>query len=433
MFEETTAEEKLIFRKRLAFVVRLIKIYLPMVIMANLIYYFPFFMTNDTYFRFSVTAPYIGLGAAVVFLMYYSLQRTVTVYNNDLAEKFIYTNPRLDKLGKKVRFLFCQKEKLLELGLFAAGYIFLPRIATSPAIHFLVVYTPSEFVSDTTQQFLNVGGSASFLDGVIITAIVLPIMLLVFVLANVSAMNYWDTAQRAKEIDKNNLSQREQRRELKRDKKSGKKTYIGLLFAYWFGGIGLMVLFPLVFKSAMSVVFFVLFRIAMFVGAVFAVLFVFRVIRGFRIRRKFIKRLSKLCKEKKFRLTKIRYPYRSLFTLYNGEDFRITCNGKSYSCKILCSLKRSNPLYILRNGVGARLVIFKFLRIQLFSYTKSFKFGWEADCKKIVIVNPTPLQILLAGGNKPTELDNGDIIDGYEIYAATAFMNALERDVIDID
>ncbi len=433
MFEETTAEEKLIFRRRLAFVGRMIKIYLPMLVMANIIYYFPFFMTTDTYFRFSVTAPYIGLGAAVVFLMYYSLQRTVTVYNNDLAEKFIYTKPRLDKFGKKVRFLFCQKEKLLELALFGVFYILLPRIATSPAIHFLVVHEPSEFVSDTNLQFLNVGGDASFLDGVIITAIVLPIMLLVFVLANVSAMNYWDTAQRAKEIDKNNLSQREQRRELRRDKKSGKKAYVGLIFAYWFGGISLMVLFPLVFKSAMSMVFFVLFRILVFVGGIFAVLFVLRIIRAFRIRRKFIKRLRRLCKEKKFRLTKIRYPYRSLFTLYNGEDFRITYNGKSYSCKILCSLKRSNPLFIMRGGIGARIVNIKFLRLQIFSYTKSFKFGWEADCKKIVIVNPTPLQILVPGGNKPAELDNGDIVDGYEIYAATAFMNALERDVIDID
>ena len=110
------------------------------------------------------------------------------------------------------------------------------------------------------------------------------------------------------------------------------------------------------------------------------------------------------------------------------------------------------------------MIQWKFISIELLSYTKTFSFGWEADCKKILIINPVPKKLLTpkgtsaipvdeeseyyispkSGGLKPmvlkvtpkeptVELDNGDIIGGYEIYTARAFLNALERDVIDID
>jgi hypothetical protein len=114
------------------------------------------------------------------------------------------------------------------------------------------------------------------------------------------------------------------------------------------------------------------------------------------------------------------------------------------------------------NGTAAFLVKIRFLRLVLFSYTKSFDFSYEADCKKVLIINPIPQRVLLPRAefsdlldersmltgrtarraivtevsNKSTdshELDNGDIVGGYEIYSARAFLNALERDCIDID
>jgi hypothetical protein len=38
-----------------------------------------------------------------------------------------------------------------------------------------------------------------------------------------------------------------------------------------------------------------------------------------------------------------------------------------------------------------------------------------------------------AGLEYATELDNCDIVGGYEYYTATGFLNALERDIIDKD
>ncbi len=416
MLDNLTNEQIAKYRRRFSFVGRMIKIYLPLFLFSNYIFYFTFVITEGTYFQFNITGTHVAIGAVVVFLMYYSLQRTLSVYNADLAAKFIYTQPRIDSIPKKLKFLFTQKEKLVELGIVLALYLIIPCKGTSPSLCYLIPET--------------VGG---FLQSLYVSLIALPVLLLVFVLANISAMNYWDTAERHKEADKNNLNENEQRRAAKRERKSYKGVYIGTLLAYFVGGTGLMVLYPFVFSGAASVFLFVAARIALYAGSIYLALVTLRVLRALRIRRKFIKSLKKLCKEKKMRISKIRYPYKSLFTLYNNEDFRITYSGKSYSCKILCSMKRGNPLFIMKNGIAARIVNVKFLRIQLFSYTKSFRFGWEADCKKIVIVNPTPLQILLPGGNRPAELDNGDIVDGYEIYAATAFLNALERDVIDID
>ncbi len=188
--------------------------------------------------------------------------------------------------------------------------------------------------------------------------------------------------------------------------------------------------------------------------------FVVRSLKALHKRRKFLKSLEKLCKEKKYKLSKIKRPYRSLFSLFEGESFIVSIGKKSYACKMIAAKKRSRPLYIMNGGKGAFLVKIRFLRIVLFSYTKSFNFGFESKYKKILIINPIPKQLLFPRGDftddtdelseiavrtktrlkvsvnsnlDSRELDNGDIIDGYELYNATGFLNALERDCIDKD
>lgn len=201
-------------------------------------------------------------------------------------------------------------------------------------------------------------------------------------------------------------------------------------------------------------------KIAIAVVLIIVLPFTVRSAKALYKRRKFIKALNRLCREKKFKLSKIKHPYRSLFSLFEGESFVVSNGKKTYACKLIAAKKRSLPLYIMNGGKGAFLVKIRFLRIVLFSYTKSFNFGFESKYKKILIINPiskkllfpradftndtdeqteiavrtkTRLNVSITSNLSSRELDNADIIDGYEIYNATGFLNALERDCIDRD
>lgn len=201
-------------------------------------------------------------------------------------------------------------------------------------------------------------------------------------------------------------------------------------------------------------------KIAIAIVLIIILPFAVRSLKALHKRRKFLKSLEKLCKERKFRLSRIKHPYRSLFSLFEGESFTVSNGKKSYACKLIAAKKRSRPLYIMNGGKGTFLIKIRFLRMVLFSYTKSFNFGFESNHKKILIINPIPQRILFPRADftddtdelseisvrtktrlkvsvnsnlDSRELDNGDIIDGYEIYAGKAFLNALERDCIDKD
>jgi hypothetical protein len=74
------------------------------------------------------------------------------------------------------------------------------------------------------------------------------------------------------------------------------------------------------------------------------------------------------------------------------------------------------------------LIVFK---IKIFSYNTTFKFDFDADGQKLIIINPVPNDIMNAYDGSVTTLDNGDVIGGYKIFTASGFLNALERNCID--
>lgn len=100
---------------------------------------------------------------------------------------------------------------------------------------------------------------------------------------------------------------------------------------------------------------------------------------------------------------------------------------KRYSCKLICAKRRSRPMTVLGNGVCAFEHTIRLTKIELFTYETHTSFGYESPCKKVLIINPAPKFLQKEEQNKTLPLDNGDTVGDSIIYAATGFLNALDR------
>lgn len=154
---------------------------------------------------------------------------------------------------------------------------------------------------------------------------------------------------------------------------------------------------------------------------------VFRLLRAWKKRKAFLKKLKAVAAEKGYGLSEIRRPYASLFSLSAGEDFTLQMGDKRYSCKLICAKRRSRPMTVLGNGVCAFEHTIRLTKIELFTYETHTSFGYESPCKKVLIINPAPKFLQKEEQNKTLPLDNGDTVGDSIIYAATGFLNALDR------
>jgi len=153
----------------------------------------------------------------------------------------------------------------------------------------------------------------------------------------------------------------------------------------------------------------------------------FRLLRAWRKRRSFLKKLKAVCAEKGYALSEIRRPYASLLFLPAGEDFSLQMDGRRYSCKLICARRRGTPMTVRENGVCAFEHTIRLTKIELFTYETQIAFGYEAADKKVLIVNPVPKILQKDEQTKTVPLDNGDTVGGSIVYAATGFLNALGR------
>lgn len=449
MFENMTNEDVSKIKRRITYIRRFLNKYLTAVLFSLYIFWFPIFLTKDHYYGFFVTPNLVYTGAVLTLLLLYSAIHVVNVYNDEMALRFIQSETPIKNLSDKLRFIFSQKENRFELALLAILYTILPIGFTGPAFAWILV-----------------GDERGFLAKCKMILVLFPIFTIIYILSNLTAIKYWDTEERRKIENKYWQSEKEQNTATKKEKRDFRHTFFWMLVGYFAGSIILMFYFPLLIPM-FSMIFKMVVNPVTLIIAILVVLLptIIRTISALRKRKKFIAELKRVCKQRRYVLSKIKAPYKSIFFLQEGESFNVRIGDRRFSCKLVTCKNKSIPLYVLKKGIAAWLVRVKFISIELFSYTKSFDFSWEADCKKVVIFNPTPKQLYTPKGDvvipdevaelyvspkrgmglrpmiaalgpktsNALELDNGDIVDGYEVYSATPFLNALERDVIDID
>ncbi|MBR7101119.1 MAG: hypothetical protein IKC74_02415 [Clostridia bacterium] len=68
----------------------------------------------------------------------------------------------------------------------------------------------------------------------------------------------------------------------------------------------------------------------------------------------------------------------------------------------------------------------------MFSFVNSYHYDYESEKNKVLIINPCSDRVLTYHGKKTIEIDNGESIGDYKVFTATAFLNALERECLDL-
>lgn len=369
-------------------------------LMTVLIFQIAFFTRIADYYT-DVTCSLI---AAVAFFAFYSLFKQTVKYDADLRI------PYLEKGGMKIT------EKL--------GSIF-----KNHEFWVITVFTSLLFFAVPLKAFTVsvAGGKTDILSKLKILAVCLPLFILLGAAASFTAMKDWDKGN---------------------TKKKGYSTvaYIEEIAiisgVYAMGGVVLVMVFPYfsgvteVFKGLESVMTKnSVIAITVILLALIIVPPAVRALRGLAKRKAFIKHLEKSCKEKGYTLSEIKVPYGSLFNPYAGESFTVQTDKKTYSCKLMCGLKKNVPMLLYENGTGEYIhtvsIGRKGARIEIFRYVKKFNFGYESENDKLLIVVPVPRFVQMNKAGKVFEMDNGEVIGDYRLFAGTGFINALERECID--
>ena len=249
------------------------------------------------------------------------------------------------------------------------------------------------------------------------------------------------------EYEKSEAKSRKEKRSIK-DTAILIKSIISACFAYPI----MAYLLPIFFPTLRTLPKVVLLICAVLVPIVIAfVLFfsVFDYIRAFFVRFKFFKKLKKAAKKNGYSVSEIVHPYLSLFADHKGYNFSVKANGKNYDCKLLCSLHYGDPMCFEEDGNGKIIrritlryrapiagpfsrggLIWQRLPDDLAQLHTDFKYSFEGDGKKVLVICPTPHSIYVTGYGQNRLLDVNDRIFDYTVMTGTAFINALERDAI---
>jgi len=159
----------------------------------------------------------------------------------------------------------------------------------------------------------------------------------------------------------------------------------------------------------------------------------FFALRALRVRRKFVKNLTRLCVEYGFELEWVKHPYLSLFHYRHGANFRLRANGKTYDGKFFGAMRRHWDMYFHENGTLKTRRAFRFRRVEFFCFTSEYDFHFESEHEKICIVAPVPNTISAGNERWNRPIDTGAKVGEYRIFSSTGFLNALRRDCVEKD
>lgn len=340
-----------------------------------------------------IVSGFIGLPA------FYSMMRLITIYDEVLYAR--YRDWEDKRFWGRIKFFLTRPRFWWENSAYAAAFWILPQMAVCPSLTDLIF-----------------GGETSFVSKLILFAVLAPLYFLMNVLARNSATAIWKMGK---------PDVRDERGKPIANDRAYTRDMIMACILYPLGGCGLQMIVPL-FVTLLPLAVEILTSEFMIWVCIFIVgFYCVRYGRALFARRKFLKRLHRLTRGS----VKVRLPYRSLFGMRAGESFTVYSKGKEYSCKLISAPKVMIPMWIHSCGDIEFLYIVRFLNIELFRHTKRYTIDYEADCQKILIIQPRPKRVYGAHEGKGWLLDNGDRVGKYRIFTAGAFLNTLERECLD--
>jgi len=348
--------------------------------------------------------PLCAIIVVTAFLSYYSLFKQGVKY--DLQAKAKYLEAENQNLFTALKIAF-----------------------TTPYLWIVSCVTALEFFIFEISSFAIVfnNGSTHLLSRLKIAGICIPVFVLLGIIASLTASKDW-----------------------KKDGESNKKYTSAAYYeqaaiavvAYIMGGTVLVYISPYfmgitgILKGlGEAITVNGIITVVCIVGALVILPPLFRAVRGISKRKAFIKQLINACSRRGYELSEIKVPFKSLFQPYTGESFTVKTDKKTYSCKLLCCLKKRIPLVLHEDGKGEHIHVIsigkKGARLEIFRYVKTFNFGYESEHDKVLIVVPVSKFMQTNRAGKIFDVDNGEEIGKYKMFAGTGFINALERECID--
>ena len=163
-------------------------------------------------------------------------------------------------------------------------------------------------------------------------------------------------------------------------------------------------------------------------------------------RRKFLKRLKVICAENRNIYRGPGYIYeegkhvRSVLGVREGADFTLRCGNETYLCKLIPARKYLVDVVFEEDGDGYFVRSFRFgarlknrvavVRVgggELFRTERAFRYAFEGEGRKILIVNPVPKNMFIRKNGTVRQIDVGEKLGEYTIYNGSGFLNAVER------
>lgn len=343
--------------------------------------------------------------SVLYFFALYSGVRLATVHNTVLRDEYYALPRRPKKLGEKLMFFLQDTTTQIGAVVFGALHFILP-------LHWLIM--PIVDIVPGAAQNRN--------TQIIVLIVYLVVLYVISLAAELTAMASWYYDRTAHSAQ---MKKKKHEQDFKGELLKTFFTYLGGGFIIC-GALPILIsIFPL-FKELLVNPF-----TGFVIACVILVPIIYRPIRALIKRRDFLRKLDAVCRRQGIALSDIDLPYRSIFSTTETESFTVTVGGKRYACKLIGALKRGSPMGIFQGGEGAIATHVRFARITLFSRVTQFEFGFASEDQKILIINPVPKKLYRTENGKTTELDNGDVVDGYKVYTASGFIGALERGSID--
>ena len=341
-------------------------------------------------------AQYIPL--AISGLFYYSFIRLKGIYCKPFFNGFVEKAPKKTLFANLV-FLFSQWSFWVETAVLALVFVAFPIERIHPQL--AEIYFDKFEVVNQAQ----------------ILSTFLPILLFINLLAHISVIQLWQSEAKWQKYE---------------SKKTKSSSFIYTLAIYAFAPIlmavflPILVYIPLVFQA---IGLFMTPATTVLLVLLIAFLVLFPPLRACSIRKKTIKQIKESCLQNGYDISDIKEPYLSILKPCEGESFSITRDGKTYSCKLIAAPKKSLPMAIHPDGQMHFFYEVKIRGVKILSYKTVKHFSYDSKDSKILIVNPVPKKLMAYRGTI-VEIDNGELVGDYKIYNATAFVRAIDNDIL---
>lgn len=160
-------------------------------------------------------------------------------------------------------------------------------------------------------------------------------------------------------------------------------------------------------------------------------------------RRRLIRGVRRVCRERGYELSPIRRPYWGLFHHREGADFSVRIGDRQYDCRLLASVMPGGKMlfdyegsvtvhhYIRFFWAAQRMHVAVQHTFEQSTFHSTSEYAFDSDHRKVLIVCPTAPETYIVGPNGGEPLDTGAHIGEYRMFNTTGFLGALERDCLD--